>query len=149
MPALSPLTDAAAPEAARGLFRAIQAKFGMVPNIFRTMGHAPDVLKATLDWDAAILHDLDPKLRELAYLKTANLLGCQLLAAANFQDRILLGLGIPLEDGGPLPPVEVRFDPEAPRPPVPGCRSSAPTASRWPSGTWRAKAWVICSSPAA
>jgi alkylhydroperoxidase family enzyme len=32
-----------------------------------------------------------------------------LLAHANFQDRLLLSLGVPLEDGGPLPPVEVHF----------------------------------------
>jgi alkylhydroperoxidase family enzyme len=76
MPSLSPLTESAAPEAARALFQAIQAKFGMVPNIFRTMGHAPEVLKATLDGDAAIHRDLDLKRRELAYLKTANVLGC-------------------------------------------------------------------------
>lgn len=42
-----------------------------------------------------------------------------LLAAANFQDRLLLTLGTPLEDGGPLPPVDVRFDREAARPAVP------------------------------
>jgi alkylhydroperoxidase family enzyme len=32
-----------------------------------------------------------------------------LLASANFQDRIILGLGVPPEEGGPLPPVEVTF----------------------------------------
>ena len=32
-----------------------------------------------------------------------------LLASANFQDRLLLGLGTKLEAGGPLPPVEARF----------------------------------------
>ena len=42
-----------------------------------------------------------------------------LLAAANFQDRIILGLGVPLEDGSPLPPVEVKLDPKAANPPVP------------------------------
>ncbi len=42
-----------------------------------------------------------------------------LLAAANFQDRLILGLGIAPEEGGPLPPVDVRFDPESPKPPVP------------------------------
>jgi alkylhydroperoxidase family enzyme len=42
-----------------------------------------------------------------------------LLAAANFQDRLILGLGIPPEEGGPLPPVEVRFDPESSPRPVP------------------------------
>lgn len=42
-----------------------------------------------------------------------------LLAAANFQDRLILGLGVPLEDGGPLPPLEVVFDRQAEAPPVP------------------------------
>jgi alkylhydroperoxidase family enzyme len=32
-----------------------------------------------------------------------------LLAYANFQDRLLLALGTPLEDGGPLAPLDVRF----------------------------------------
>jgi uncharacterized peroxidase-related enzyme len=71
-----PLTDAAAPDKARGLFQAIQLKFGMVPNIFRMMGQAPDVLKSTLDFDGAINHDLELKLRDLAYLKTSQLNGC-------------------------------------------------------------------------
>ena len=42
-----------------------------------------------------------------------------LLAAANFQDRLLLSLGVPLEEGGPMPPLEVRWDKDA-IPPVPG-----------------------------
>ncbi len=36
-----------------------------------------------------------------------------LMAYANFQDRLLLCLGCPPDDGGPLPPVEVRFAPDA------------------------------------
>ena len=31
----------------------------------------------------------------------------------NYQDRIVLGLGLPLEPGGPLPPLEVKFAPGA------------------------------------
>lgn len=42
-----------------------------------------------------------------------------LLAAANFQDRILLALAIPLEDGGPLPPPEIRWSRAATPPAVP------------------------------
>ena len=76
MPHLPPLTDTQASGEARGIFQALQANLKMVPNIFRTLGHAPAVLKATLDLDQAIHADLDPKLRELAYLKTAKLLGC-------------------------------------------------------------------------
>jgi alkylhydroperoxidase family enzyme len=76
MPEIAPLADANAPEAAKKLFQAIQGQFGMVPNIFHTMGHAPDVLGATLGLNAAIQHDLDPVLRELAYLKTSQLNSC-------------------------------------------------------------------------
>ena len=36
-----------------------------------------------------------------------------LLAHANFQDRLLLALGSPIEPGGPLPPLDVQFDPES------------------------------------
>ena len=76
MPLVPPLSDDQAPPAAKQQLQAIQAKFGMVPNIFRTMAHAPEVLQHTLGLDAAIGHDLDPKLRELAYLKTSQLNGC-------------------------------------------------------------------------
>jgi len=76
MPHVLPLSDAQASEAAKTLFGGIQAKLAVVPNIFRTMGHAPQVLKATLDLNSAIQQSLDPKLRELAYLKTSQLNGC-------------------------------------------------------------------------
>ena len=76
MPHLAPLTDAQASPEAQPLFKAIQEKFRAVPNIFRTMAHQPAVLKATLELDGAIHHDLDPKLRELAYLKTSQVNGC-------------------------------------------------------------------------
>ncbi|HEV3260478.1 MAG TPA: carboxymuconolactone decarboxylase family protein [Gemmataceae bacterium] len=76
MPHVAPLPDAAAPEAARPMFQAVQAKLGKVLNIFRTMGHAPDVLQATLTFNQAIQHNLEPKLRELAYLKTSQLNHC-------------------------------------------------------------------------
>ena len=42
-----------------------------------------------------------------------------LLAAANFQDRLLLTLDVPLENGGPLAPVEVHFSKQATPPVIP------------------------------
>ena len=36
-----------------------------------------------------------------------------LLAYSNFQDRALICLGAPIEEGGPLPPVNVSFDPSS------------------------------------
>ena len=76
MPHVAPLADAQAPDASKSLFQQIQSQFKMVPNIFRTMGHAPEVLRATLAFEQGITRDLAPKLRELAYLKTSQLNGC-------------------------------------------------------------------------
>lgn len=77
MPHVQPLSDEQASPPARHLFDKLQRALKMVPNIFRTMGHAPDVLDATLTFDRAIQSDLDPKLRELAYLKTSKINNCR------------------------------------------------------------------------
>jgi uncharacterized peroxidase-related enzyme len=77
MPFVQPLKDDQASPKARALFDKIQAVFKMVPNIFRTMAHAPDVLQATLALNQAIQEDLDPKLRELAYLKASQVNNCK------------------------------------------------------------------------
>ncbi len=42
-----------------------------------------------------------------------------LLAHANFQDRLLLALGSPIEPRGPLSPLDIHFDPKADPPVVP------------------------------
>jgi alkylhydroperoxidase family enzyme len=76
MPTLAPVDDAKAPEAARPIFQKIKGAFGRVLNIFRTMGYAPAVLEATIAMDQAIQHDLDPKLRELAYIRTSQINHC-------------------------------------------------------------------------
>jgi alkylhydroperoxidase family enzyme len=76
MPHVQPLSDPQANPQAQALFGKIQGAFKMVPNIFRTMGHAPGVLEATLAFDRAIHSDLDAKLRELAYIKTSKINHC-------------------------------------------------------------------------
>jgi alkylhydroperoxidase family enzyme len=42
-----------------------------------------------------------------------------LLAHANFQDRLLLALGSPIESGGPMAPLDLTLDPKADPPAVP------------------------------
>lgn len=76
MPYVAPLGDAQAPESVKGVFQTLQAKLGKVLNIFRTMAHAPEVLQATLSMNQAIQHHLDPKLRELAYLRASQINEC-------------------------------------------------------------------------
>jgi alkylhydroperoxidase family enzyme len=76
MALIIPLADAQASDAAKGIFQTLQAKMGKVLNFFRTLGHAPEILQATLAFNQAIQKDLDPKLRELAYLKTTHINKC-------------------------------------------------------------------------
>jgi AhpD family alkylhydroperoxidase len=76
MPYVAPLGDAQAPENVKSVFQMLQTKLGKVLNIFRTMGYAPDVLNATLAMNQAIQHQLDPKLRELAYLRASQVNEC-------------------------------------------------------------------------
>ncbi len=71
MPVLEPVSDDSASHEAREIFDRLRAKLGMVPNIFRTMAHAPEVLDATLTFNGSFQSRLDPKLRELAYLKAS------------------------------------------------------------------------------
>lgn len=58
-----------------------------------------------------------------------------LMAYSNYQDRLLLCLGAPIEPGGPLPPVDVFFPPQAfvvettPPPPLNKSPLPAPTGS--------------------
>jgi hypothetical protein len=51
------------------------------------------------------------------------------VALANFQNRIYLALGVEVEPGGPLPPIDVRFDPTKP--------ADIPVPARLPWGEWR------------
>jgi alkylhydroperoxidase family enzyme len=76
MPNLGPLADDQADDAAREAFAALRARLGLVPNMYRTLGHAPQVLDAVIGMGKAIRVDLDTKLRELAYLKAAQLHNC-------------------------------------------------------------------------
>ncbi len=77
MALLDPVSDDSASPQAKEIFEQLRAKLKMVPNIFRTMGHAPGVLAASLKFNASFQTGLDPKLRELAYLKASLLNECE------------------------------------------------------------------------
>ncbi len=76
MPLLEPVGDDTTLRPAKATFEKLHAKLKMVPNSFRTMAHAPEVLDATLTFNASFQSGLDPKLRELAYLKTSLINEC-------------------------------------------------------------------------
>lgn len=65
--------------------------------------------KMTLDSDSVTDEEFTELVQNFGANRTAAMV--LLLAYANFQDRILLCLGATVEPDGPLPPVEVAFDP--------------------------------------
>jgi alkylhydroperoxidase family enzyme len=79
MAAVNPLTKEKAPPAARETFDALTKKFGKMPNIFALMAHRPDVLNKFLPLYGAIITEgtVDQRYKELAYLKTSMINGCE------------------------------------------------------------------------
>lgn len=75
MPHLPPLSNEESAVARETLDR-LQATLGQVPNMYRTFAHAPRVLDAAVTMAKAIRSGLDPKLRELAYLKVTQMTDC-------------------------------------------------------------------------
>ncbi len=67
--------QAAAP--LRPVFEGMERKLGTVPNMFRAMAHSPVMLEHFLALNAALSKtELDPRLRELAYIKASELNHC-------------------------------------------------------------------------
>jgi len=67
--------------------------------------------KMSVDSDSVTDDEFDALVKNFGPKQTASMV--LLIAYSNFQDRLLLSLGAPLEPGGPLPPIEVTFTPES------------------------------------
>lgn len=85
MGVVSPLTrEQAAPELQK-TFDALAARAGKVPNIFAAMAHRPDVLHTFLPLYKAIVNQgtVETKYKELAYLRTSMVNGCEYCTRAH------------------------------------------------------------------
>lgn len=76
MPQLPPIRTEDAVGDVRVVLERLHDKLGQVPNMYRTLAHAPRVLDAAVSMARAVRTDLDPKTRELAYLKVVQLTDC-------------------------------------------------------------------------
>ena len=76
MPHLAPLSNVEAELDARQTLLTLEAKLGQVPNMYRTLAHAPKVVDAVVSMAQAIRIDLAANVRELAYLKVIQLTDC-------------------------------------------------------------------------
>jgi uncharacterized peroxidase-related enzyme len=77
MALVSYVTNEEAADKVKTVFEGIEKKAGAVPNVLRVMAHSPEMLEAFLALNATLPRTkLDGKLRELAYIKTSELNGC-------------------------------------------------------------------------
>lgn len=79
MAVINPVPPDKVAAAAKPVYEALSQKFGKVPNFFAVMAHRPNVLKNFLPFYAAVINEgtVEPKYKELAYLKAATLNGCE------------------------------------------------------------------------
>ena len=79
MAVIDPIPKDKAPDDLKTIYDDLTKTFGRVPNIFGVMAHRPGALKALLPLYAAIMSGgtLEAKHKELAYLKTSLLNGCE------------------------------------------------------------------------
>jgi uncharacterized peroxidase-related enzyme len=71
-----PSRDEAA-ESVRPIYDGVEKKLGTMLNFFKAMAHSPDLLQGFMALNGSMgKMKLDPKLRELAYLKASQVNGC-------------------------------------------------------------------------
>ena len=70
--------DKAGPELSEA-YTNLEQRFGHIPNFFGIMAHRPAVLKSFLPLYGSVISEgtVEPRYKELAYLKTAMLNGCE------------------------------------------------------------------------
>lgn len=82
MARIAPITDAQASGEVQAVFEGARQLLGRVSNLFRTLAHSPSEAKWLLPFLVTAQREgpgtvLDPRLRELAIVKTSLLNGCR------------------------------------------------------------------------
>lgn len=66
-----------APESLRSSYEGLERSTGLVLRFFKVLAHSPELLQGFLSLNGALTRsELDPRLRELAYLRASELNGC-------------------------------------------------------------------------
>jgi len=79
MAVVNPIPNEKAGEDLKSVYDNLTKAFGRVPNIFAVMAHRPAALKNLLALYGSVMQEgtVEPKYKELAYLKTSMLNGCE------------------------------------------------------------------------
>jgi uncharacterized peroxidase-related enzyme len=103
MGVVNPLTkEQAAPEL-QDILAKLASRAGKVPNIFGAMAHRPAVLNAFLPLYKAVVNEgtVEPKYKELAYLRASMVNGCEYCSRAHIASS--KGAGVTAEQIAALP----------------------------------------------
>lgn len=75
---IQPLEADRAPEAAREIYADLERQHGRVSTFYKMLAYKPDVLRAFLRLESAVMADgaLPDRLKQLAYLRASLLNGC-------------------------------------------------------------------------
>lgn len=75
---IQPVEKEQASEDVRAIYDEFEQRMGRVPNFFRMLAHKPEILRTFNHFYSAIWSEgaLPAKLKELAYLRTSILNGC-------------------------------------------------------------------------
>jgi uncharacterized peroxidase-related enzyme len=93
MPRIAPVAVETATGKAKTLLEGVKAKLGFVPNLMGSMGHAPAVLEAYLNFSGALSHGvLSAKVREQISLAVAEANTCDYCASAHTTIGKMVGL---------------------------------------------------------
>ena len=78
MARLPGVTEDAAPEEVRAVYRAVKEKYGKLVSPVTVAAHHPEVFRAYTGFEAALARAgrVEPRLKTLALLKAAALIGC-------------------------------------------------------------------------
>jgi alkylhydroperoxidase family enzyme len=79
MAVVSPLPKEKAASEVHEIYEALTKKLGKMPNFFAAMAHRPNVLKNFVPFYSAVMNEgtVEPRFKELAYLKTSLINGCE------------------------------------------------------------------------
>ena len=103
MGVVNPLTKEQASPEVKTTFENLAARAGKVPNIFAAMAHRPAVLNAFLPLYKAVVNEgtIEPKYKELAYLRASMVNGCEYCTRAHMASS--KGAGVTAEQVAALP----------------------------------------------
>ena len=79
MAAINPIPKEGAHDGVKPIYDNLSKTFGRMPNIFAVMAHRPAALKNFLPFYTSVAGEgsVEPRYKELAYLKTSMLNGCE------------------------------------------------------------------------